>query len=98
MDVPWSVPPGAGAALEDAEDDDAEPDDGAEDEDDGDVGAAELVGGGSDDVLWRSPQAPSSKAAVMAIDSVESLIAFPFVNIHRRTINAARFAPIARPP
>jgi hypothetical protein len=99
LELSWSIAPGAGAAaLDGAEDDDAESDERAGDEDEGDAGAAELVGGGSDDVLWRSPQAPSSKAAVMAIDSVDSLIAFPFMNMHRRTINAARFAPVARPP
>jgi hypothetical protein len=80
LEVSWSVPPGAGAdALEGAADNDAESDDRPGDEDEGDAGAAELVGGGSDDVLWRSPHAPSNKAAVIAIDSVDSLIAFPFM-------------------
>jgi hypothetical protein len=90
----------SGAAPWEAEDDDAESDDGA-----GDAGMAdfedeeaELVGGGSDDVLCRSPQAPSSKAAVIAIDSAEGFIAFPFMDVHGRTINAARFAPIAQLP
>jgi hypothetical protein len=76
LDVSWAAP-------WEAEDDDAESDDGA-----GDAGMAdfedeeaELVGGGSDDVLWRSPQAPSSKAALIAIDSVESFIAFPFMTV-----------------
>jgi hypothetical protein len=80
LDVSWATPSGVGAAaLEGAEDDDAESDDGAGDAgDEGDAGAAELVGGGSDDVLWRSPHAPSSKPAASAIDSVESFIVFPF--------------------
>jgi hypothetical protein len=81
LDVSWAAPSGVGAAaLEGVEDDDAESDDGA-----GDAGMAdfedeeaELVGGGSDDVLWRSPHAPSSKPAASAIDSVESFIVFPF--------------------
>ena len=96
LDVSWAAP-------WEAEDDDAESDDGA-----GDAGMAdfedeeaELVGGGSDDVLWRSPQAPSSKAAPIAIDSMESFIAFPFMDIHRpfmTNINATRFAPITGLP
>jgi hypothetical protein len=98
LEASWSIAPGAGAALEGAVDDAAESDGRAGDEDEGDAGAAELVGGGSDDVLWRSPHAPSSKAAVIAIDSVDSLIVFPFMNIDRRTASAARFAPIARSP
>jgi hypothetical protein len=80
LDASWAAPAGAGAAaLEGAEDDDAESDDGAGDAgDEGDAGAAELVGGGGADGLWRSPHAPSSKAALMAIDSVESFIMLPF--------------------
>jgi hypothetical protein len=80
LDASWAAPSGAGAAaLEGAEDDDAESDDGAGDAgDEDDAGAAELVGGGSADGLWRSPHAPSSKAAVMAIDSVERFIVLPF--------------------